>query len=145
MCNFTGLWHHSDGGCDTVDQQHVASLLERLTLELARKHARSSISSWTRDWPQSRSSFVQEVIPTLWRFRSRLNLLYNFYSDWWNGITLGLGPRSASSILASETKQCNGGGEAQRMGLQIPKIVSSNLTRCSNYPYREFWISEKSA
>ena len=27
---------------------------------------------------------------------------------------------------------CNGGGEAQRMGLQIPKTVSSNLTRCSN-------------
>ena len=27
----------------------------------------------------------------------------SFYSDWWNGITHGLGPWSASSILASET------------------------------------------
>ena len=28
-------------------------------------------------------------------------------------------------------QSCNGGGVAQRMGLQIPKTVSSNLTRCS--------------
>ena len=71
------------------------------------------------------------MIPALHWGVSPLYLRSNFYSDWWNGITLGLGPRSASSILASETMQCNGGGVVQRMGLQIPKTVSSNLTRCS--------------
>ena len=35
---------------------------------------------------------------------------------------------SPSSFLI---KICNGGGEAQRSGLQIRKTVSSNLTRCS--------------
>ena len=39
MCNFTELWYHSAGGSSTVDQQPVASLLERPALELAREHA----------------------------------------------------------------------------------------------------------
>jgi hypothetical protein len=39
MRNFTGLWVHSAGRYHTVDQQHVASILERLELELAREHA----------------------------------------------------------------------------------------------------------
>ena len=43
-----------------------------------------------------------------------------------------MGPCGASSILASETKQCNGGGEVQRTGLQILKTTGSNPVRCSN-------------
>jgi len=39
MCNFTELWYHSAGGSSAVDQQPVASLLEKSQLELARKHA----------------------------------------------------------------------------------------------------------
>jgi hypothetical protein len=39
MCNFAELWYHSAGRSSTVDQQLVASLLERPVLESAREHA----------------------------------------------------------------------------------------------------------
>ena len=39
MCDFIELWYHSAGRSSTVDQQLVASLLERLELESAREHA----------------------------------------------------------------------------------------------------------
>ena len=70
MCNFIELWYHSAGGSSTVDQQLVASLLERLALESAREHA---IYTLCRSWQNSRTSFRPEVIPTPWRFRFHLH------------------------------------------------------------------------
>ena len=39
MCDFIELWYHGADRSSTVDQQPVASLLERPTLESAREHA----------------------------------------------------------------------------------------------------------
>ena len=59
MCNFIELWYHSAGRSSTVDQQHVASLLERAKLESTREHA---VRTLCGSWQNSRTPFRQKII-----------------------------------------------------------------------------------
>ena len=59
MCNFIELWYHGTDRCSIIDQQPVASLLERPALESARKHAICALC-WS--WQNSRTLFRQEII-----------------------------------------------------------------------------------
>ena len=63
MCNFIELRYHSAGRSNTVDQQPVASLLERPALELAKKHAICALCwSWQNLWTPFRQQVILRLV-----------------------------------------------------------------------------------